>query len=255
MTFARKIKRVLAAVLTVIMIAAVIPVASSAATGDTKEIYNFLVSKMGLNSAAACGVLANIECESDFNYNLYGDNGTSYGICQWHNERLTNMKNYCAKNDLDWTSLEGQLYFLKYELNTNKSDTGYIIDKLKDVANTANGAYDAAYDWCYYFERPANKESKSNSRGNLAKNTYWPKFGNMPVEESAPAYLPGDVDKNGKINSSDALMIVEKAVGSRTLTSEQTKAADINRDGCVGSADALIVLNISAGADSVKNYQ
>jgi len=251
MTISKNIKRVLAAFVAAVMIIVVLPIAASAA-GTVQTIYDFLITKMSLNSAAACGVLANIECESDFNYHLWGDNGTSYGICQWHNERLTNMKNYCAKNGLDWTSLEGQLYFLRYELVTNKSDTGYIIDKLAAVENNASGAYKAGYDWCYYFERPANKDAKSNSRGNLAKNTYWPVYGNKAASLS---YVLGDVSNDGKINSADALMIVECSVGARTLSDTQKKSADINHDGKITSADALIILNCATGSDTIKNYQ
>ena len=251
MNFAKKAKRVIAAVVMAAMIFAVLPVATSAA-GNVQTIYDFLITKMGLNSAAACGVLANIECESDFNNHLWGDNGTSYGICQWHNERLTNMKDYCANNGYDWTSLEGQLYFLKYELTYNKCDTGYILDKLKDVTNDGTGAYNAGYRWCYYFERPANIEYQADRRGSLAIDSYWPVYGNKPAPTT---YALGDVDNNGKINSSDALLIVEKSVGSRTLNADQSKAADINHDGYVTSTDALIVLNCSAGADNIRNYQ
>ena len=251
MTFTKNLKRVLAVIIAAALIVVVLPFSSFAAS-NVQTIYDFLITKMGLNSAAACGVLANIECESDFNNHLWGDNGTSYGICQWHNERLTNMKNYCSRNGLDWTSLEGQLYFLKYELSTNKADTGYILDKLQNIPNNANGAYTAGYNWCYYFERPANKEARSDSRGSLAQNSYWPVYGNKPASSTVSL---GDVDNNGVINSSDALMIVESSVGKRTLTADQKKAADINHDGYVTSTDALIVLNCSAGGDRISNYQ
>lgn len=41
---------------------------SRSVTGNANEtrVYNFLRNNMGLNSAAACGVLANIQCESAF---------------------------------------------------------------------------------------------------------------------------------------------------------------------------------------------
>lgn len=56
----------------------------SAVTNNANEttIYNYAVNNMGLNVAAACGILANIYKESSFNPNALGDNGTSYGICQ-----------------------------------------------------------------------------------------------------------------------------------------------------------------------------
>jgi len=137
---------------------------------NERIIYNFLTGTMGLNKAAACGVLANIKAESNFNPNIIGDNGTSYGICQWHNSRWTALKQYRPN---DWTTLNGQLYYLKYEL---EKDYPSVNSYLKSVANTATGAYNAGYYWCYYFEIPANREASSQTRGNSAKNTYWPAY-------------------------------------------------------------------------------
>ena len=47
---------------------------------------------------------------------------------------------------------------------------------LQGVDNSAQGAYDAGYYFCYNFERPANRESSSVSRGELAWDTYYPKY-------------------------------------------------------------------------------
>ena len=96
---------------------------------------------------------------------------TSYGICQWHADRWTNLKNYCNKNGYSWTTLNGQLNYLKYELSTNQYN--YIYRYLKGVSNDANGAYNAGYYWCYKFEVPQYRAQKSITRGNSAKNTYW----------------------------------------------------------------------------------
>ncbi len=249
MHFKNYIKKSLITVLALVMVLSVIPFAASAAaptSANVKAIYEFLINDMGLNSAAACGVLANIEKESNFNPQLYGDSGSSYGICQWHNGRFENLKKFCNKNGYSWKTLEGQLQFLKYELNTNKTDTGKIIDRL-DVPNTAEGAYTAGYNWCYYFERPANKVAKSEARGNSAKNTYWPTY--------KLVYNLGDVNDDGKINSVDALMALEYSVGKVKLTNSQFHAADINNDGDVSSTDALIIISIAAGKVSIKDYE
>ncbi len=155
--------------------------------GNNEEyIFNFLVTEMGLNTAAACGVLANIEKESNFRSDLleYGytwNSGGGYGICQWTNYprtassgRRTNLVNYCNANGYDYTSLIGQLYFLKYELETTYYNSVYA--RLQQVSNTAEGAYNAGYRWCYSFEVPQNYSSVSIVRGNLAMNTYWEKY-------------------------------------------------------------------------------
>ena len=44
------------------------------------------------------------------------------------------------------------------------------------MPDSAKGAYDAAYHFCYYYERPANKAASSASRGELARDTYYPKY-------------------------------------------------------------------------------
>ncbi len=249
-----KFKRLTLIFICIVMVVSCIPFSASAANANANTIFEFCIKELKLNTAGACGVLANIEAESNFNPNLYGDGGYSYGICQWNTSRFTNLKNYCNKNGYDWKTLQGQLYFLKYELTNNKSDTGYILDKLKDVANTAQGAYNAGYDWCYYFERPANKAAKSESRGSKAMNTYWPAYKNYkivtetPVTPTpAPSYTLGDVNQDGKINSNDALAILQYSTGAKTLNANQLKAGDLNKDGKVNSNDALIVLSISTG--------
>ena len=166
--------RVLSFVLSLVMIFSLLPVPFSvSATSNEEAIYNYLTGSMGLNTAAACGVLANVFCESGFNPNAIGDNGTSYGICQWHDSRWTNLKNYCSNHGYDWTTLIGQLHFLEYELQNNYPS---VYNTLKSVTNNAEGAYNAGYKWCYSFEVPANYPSVSVTRGNLAKNTYWPSY-------------------------------------------------------------------------------
>lgn len=249
MHFKNHIKRTLAIILTLVIAASGFGMTAFAANYDKNIpiIFDFLVDEMGLNSAAACGVLANIEKESNFNPALYGDSGSSYGICQWHNGRFENLKAFCDKNGYSWKTLEGQLQFLKYELNTNKTDTGKIIDRLKNVENTAEGAYQAGYDWCYYFERPANKVSKSETRGSNAQTKYWPTY--------KLVYELGDINEDGKVNSVDALIALESTVGKKTLTKSQAKAGDIDKDGSVTSYDALIMISVAAGKVSIENYR
>lgn len=153
---------------------------------NSQTVYNFLTQVMKLNVAGACGVLANIYCESMFNPTALGDGGTSYGICQWHNTRYTNLKNWCSQNGKDYKTLDGQLWYLKYELE--KSYTS-VLNYIKGVANTSAGAYNAGYYWCKHFEVPADTENTSVKRGNLAKNTYYPKHSgaSSSVNTSKPA--------------------------------------------------------------------
>lgn len=163
------------------------PAKASYTVGADNEhtVFNFLKQVMGLNTAGAVGVIANISRESSFNPKSVGDGGTSYGICQWHASRYTALKDWCKQNGKDYTTLDGQLWYLKHELE--KSYTG-VLNYIKGVANTAAGAYDAGYYWCKKFEIPADTENSSVTRGNLAKNTYYPKYaGTATTQPSTPA--------------------------------------------------------------------
>ena len=44
------------------------------------------------------------------------------------------------------------------------------------MENSADGAYDAGYDFCYNFEAPSNRASKSDTRGSYAKTTLWNRY-------------------------------------------------------------------------------
>lgn len=59
--------------------------------------------------------------------------------------------------------------------------------------------------------------------------------------------IKGDIDGDGKINSSDALQILKHSVGSELLTEENFKCADVDSDGVVNSSDALLVLQYAVG--------
>ena len=143
------------------------------ASGSTEYIiYDFLTREMKLNRAAAMGVMANIYWESGYKAVIDGDGGTSYGLCQWHAGRKTRLINWCTENGLDYNTVEGQLRFLQYELpNFYPSVDNYI----RQVENTADGAYDAAYYFCFNFEAPANRTAQSTKRGNYARDTLFPK--------------------------------------------------------------------------------
>ena len=63
---------------------------------------------------------------------------------------------------------------------------------------------------------------------------------------TATARLVGDVNSDGTTNSTDALKILQYAVGK--ITEINTEYADINKDNKINSGDALIVLKIAVGS-------
>lgn len=139
-----------------------------------QQIFTFLTIDMRLPISAVCGILANIEKESNFDPSAVGDDDTSYGLCQWHNSRYTALVGYCMAHGLDHTTVRGQLEFLRYEL---ESDHPEMLEKFYSAPNTAGAAYQCGYDWCAIFERPSNVEQQAAVRGTLARNAYWSRYG------------------------------------------------------------------------------
>jgi hypothetical protein len=151
------------------------------------EIYNYLRNEFGLNQAAATGVLANINAESGYRQNALGDKNTegyytSFGLCQWHNSRWESLISFCNEKGVDWQTVRGQMMYLQYELE-NVSRFKTVIETLRTVPNNEQGAYQAAYIFCYRFEVPANRDQKSDSRGRVARDKFWPRFGGYTTED------------------------------------------------------------------------
>ncbi len=217
-----------------------LPLASAASNKDT--IFDFLRSELGYNTAVACGVLANIEKESNFNPSAYGDGGNSYGICQWNTSRFSSLKNYCNNNGYDWKSLIGQLYYLKYELTNGYKS---INSKMKTYANSAQGAYDAGYRWCYDFEIPANRAACSAERGEIAKTKYWPLYSG---EVSAP--------KITLTNPSAATTTINKGKSLEIIGTVSANGLTTTVNGYIKDASGKVLQSASATTSStltIKN--
>ena len=136
-------------------------------------VFLFLTDELGLNNAAACGVMANIQHESSFNPWAVGDGGTSYGLCQWHAGRYYALRNYCIAYGYDPSSIEGQLRYLQYELYYAYAG---VYGQLLGTENSAEGAYSAAFLFCVNYEAPQSRYSIGRYRGTLAVNLFWPTF-------------------------------------------------------------------------------
>ena len=56
-----------------------------------------------------------------------------------------------------------------------------------------------------------------------------------------------DLNSDEKVNSSDALLVLQHATGIKILTDDNLKNADVNGDAKVNSADALLILQLATG--------
>ena len=178
-----------------------VPTLKEMAPADAdKAFYKYLTEKLGLNCAAACGILANIAGESafkstnlqntyekklgftDIEYTKAVDNGTydnfvkdaaGYGFAQWtYWSRKQNLLDFAKSKGKSIGDAEMQMEFFGKEI---KGYSG-VWKTLQSVPNTAEGAYEAGYKVCYDYEAPAAKQTSSVTRGNNAK-TYFAKYG------------------------------------------------------------------------------
>ena len=221
-------------------------------------IFEYLTDTLGYNTAAACGAMANIYCESSFipinlqntfektlgfndaSYTLAVDNGSyanfvrdsaGYGLCQWTFwSRKQALFDYAKTQKKSIGDAGMQLSYLNKELMAGA--TGKY---MKAAPNTEQGCYDVGYYFCQNFERPSQiADEKSIARGNLAKNYYWEEYaGNIDYSISITDVVrPGtlksgtDFSVSGKITSGASIRNVTagiydesgKMVSGKTVT-------------------------------------
>ena len=140
---------------------------------NAEYIFEYLTQRLNYSEAAACGIMANIRCESTFNPHAWNAGGGSYGLCQWTGGRYSRLRNWCGSNGYDYTTIDGQLAYLQFELLNHY--TG-VENYIRSVENTSEGAYLAGQYYCYHFEAPASRGSVSVYRGNLASGVFWDSY-------------------------------------------------------------------------------
>lgn len=98
-------------------------VADENATDERSKYIQQKLMSMGFTASAAAGVVGNLIQESGLRTDAIGDNGTSGGLAQWHNERWEALKRFAAARGKDWTDLDTQIEFLAEEMRTSYADT------------------------------------------------------------------------------------------------------------------------------------
>lgn len=128
---------------------------------STKQSICLSLKASGISENGTIAVLTNMEHESNFDPNVVGDGGTSFGICQWHNERYTNLQNSFPNS---YQTVGGQIQFLIYELQNGYSSL------YNNLVSGSSSPSDLTYEFCSKFEVPANTENTCRTRGNNASN-------------------------------------------------------------------------------------
>lgn len=106
---------------------------------------DYLLGSLHFTKAGTAGALGNIQRESGFSTSVYGDGGTSGGLCQWHAGRFSGLQTYARLHNLDWRDIRAQLGWLHVELNS-----GYADVRLRMMS--AGSPESAAAYWAARFE-------------------------------------------------------------------------------------------------------
>lgn len=120
-----------------------------------------MFEKEGLSKQAASGIVGNFKVESGFNTSIVGDNGTSFGLAQWHNERWTELKKFADSLGLSAANPMAQVKFTMAELQKNYPG---LVDRMTMAASPA----EAASMFMKEFERPHKDHANEKGRRQAA---------------------------------------------------------------------------------------
>ena len=94
--------------------------------GVQQEIRDFYRER-GYTDNQIAGVLSAAERESNLNPNAFNPNDRgkpSFGLFQYRDDRLNNLKNFSDRNGLDYRTTNAQLLFKEHEMNTTERAAG-----------------------------------------------------------------------------------------------------------------------------------
>lgn len=144
-----------------------------------REAYEYFTNKRGMSKIQALAIIGNLMAESGLKDDIYGDNRTSYGIQQWHNERMDKLFKHAKKKGHSTPTFKDQLEFLadEYEGKTGysnflytrkgKEGPGYYNYSRQDFMNAEN-LKDAVVAWNQGAGRPHKSVIRNDDRYNYA---------------------------------------------------------------------------------------
>lgn len=147
--------------------------------GKQREAYDYFTNKRGMSKIQALAIIGNLMAESGLKDDIYGDNKTSYGIQQWHNERMDKLFKHAKKKGHSTPTFKDQLEFLadEYEGKTGysnflytrkgKEGPGYYNYSRQDFMNAEN-LKDAVVAWNQGAGRPHKSVIRNDDRYNYA---------------------------------------------------------------------------------------
>lgn len=130
---------------------------------------DFLV-KQGFSVNQAYGIVGNLQVESFDSLDPTASDGHAFGIAQWQDDRLEDLKQFARDNQSDYTAFETQLAFLVYELQHKEKGNWQKV--LQSSVNGTPEEYASYFD--EYVERSSQKHNwlRQQKARALANNGY-----------------------------------------------------------------------------------
>lgn len=159
----------------------------------TSMIFGYLTGEMGLNAAAACGIMGNLQAESgcepcrvqgDFSegYGMShqytemvdsgaisrgdfinnGPGGGGYGLAQWtYFSRKANLYSFAKDGSVQYSIGDTYMQMMFLHNEAQSAEYGGLIPALQSVPNTASGVQTATMLWLDIFERAGVRAEQS----------------------------------------------------------------------------------------------
>lgn len=197
-------------------------------SNNADKTYKYLTEKLGLNMAAACGVMTNLYAESGIQpNNLENQYNIAYGLSDSEYTKRVNKgkkkskkgkytsgfgktryftTDYSGYGICQWTTSgrrtkvlnaavkkDVSIANLNMQLGVLKSelkkDYPQVWATLQGVPNNATGVYLSAAHFCASFEIPANTSNTAASRARTALSTYWKSYSGKSASATGKSYM------------------------------------------------------------------
>lgn len=159
------------------------------------QIWNFFITK-GYSPIVTAGLIGYIGGESNFDPTIEEiGSGIGYGLCQWSFSRRTELIAWCNANGYDYTSVQGQLEYMYYEIEVKDTTFHYYcnygcyatvcggyhagIGGLTGFKNL-NDVYEVVWCFTWWWGRPDASVPRIEERYQIAQTYYTQFYVNNP---------------------------------------------------------------------------
>lgn len=211
---------------------------------------DFLI-KQGFTPSQAYGIVGNLQVESYDSLDPTASDGHAFGIAQWQDSRLEDLKEFARENGSDYTAFETQLAFLVYELQHKERDNWQKV--LSKAVNNTPEEYASYFD--QYVERSSQEHNwvRQQKARALADNGYGDE------DKTADNRANKIMDKQKKIESialklAKTQLEMENAMKPKEQAdfAQETAALTEKLKGMQKEIDELLKLNPQANVKSLQ---